>query len=192
MGATTVVFLVIGAIAVGLLVLSLLGDLLPLHSHLNAHADADLVSLPVVAAFVGSVGFGGAIAAELVPGAGGADVAAALAAGVAAAVPTTWLAGRLVRAARTMRTDATPTRSDLVGAFGVVVSALPPDGYGQVRLHVGGAPMNVNARAATPGAALPAGTRVFVVDAPTDTSVLVEDAASFLPAAQPPVPPSTS
>lgn len=185
MGATTVVFLLVGGVAVALLALSLLvGDLLP--GHLHVSADLDVVSLPVIAGFLGAVGFGGAIAAELTPGGGGTDVLAALVAGLAAAVPTAWLAARLVRAARDMPTDATIRRGDLLGALGVVVSAVPADGYGQVRLHVGGAPLNVNARAA---AAMPAGTPVFVVDAPTETSVVVEASSSFLPSIPPPAEP---
>jgi membrane protein implicated in regulation of membrane protease activity len=181
-GATTVVFLAIGAVAVALLALSLLvGDLLPGHVHVPA--DLDVVSLPVIAGFLGAAGFGGAIAAELSPGGGGTDVLAALVAGTAAAPPTAWLAARLVRAARAMPTDATLRRADLVGALGVVVSAVPAGGYGQVRLQVGGAPLQVNAQAAGP---LPAGTRVFVIDAPTDTCVIVEESASFLPAIPPP------
>jgi len=178
MGTPTVVFLVIGALAIGMLALSLLvGEFV----HIHAHADVDggWLSLPVIASFVGAVGFGGAIAAELAPGQGAVDVVAGLAVGVAAAVPTAWFAGRLVRAAQNMSTDATPTRAHLIGAMGVVVSPLPADGYGEVRLSVGGAPMKVNAKAATP---LRAGTRVFVVDAPTETSVVVEETASFLPA----------
>jgi membrane protein implicated in regulation of membrane protease activity len=181
-GATTVVFLLAGGVAVALLALSLLaGDLLPGHVHVPT--DLDVVSLPVIAGFLGAVGFGGAIAAELTPGSGGADVLAALVAGLAAAVPTAWLVARLVRAARAMPTDATIRRADLVGALGVVVSAVPVDGYGQVRLQVGGAPMKVNAKSAGP---LPAGTPVFVVDAPTETSVVVEASSSFLPSIPPP------
>ena len=181
MDAATVVFLVVGAVAIGLLALSLLvGEFFSLHAHVDV-ADG-WISLPVVAGFVGALGFGAAIAAELVPGDGAADVVVGLAVGVAAAVPTAWFAGRLVRAAQNMRTDATPSRAHLIGALGVVVSPVPADGYGEVRLSVGGAPMKFNARSATP---LKTGTRVFVIDVPTETSVVVEEAASFLPSTPP-------
>lgn len=181
MDTATVVFLVIGAVAVGLLALSLLvGEFFQVHAH--ADIAGGWLSLPVIAGFIGAFGFAGAAAAELVPGKGGADIAAGLAFGVVAAVPTAWFAGRLIRAAQNMHTDATPSRQHLIGAMGVVVSPLPAGGYGEVRLHVGGAPMKLNATAATP---LKTGTRVFVIDVPTETSVVVEETASFLPSTSP-------
>ena len=70
-----------------------------------------------------------------------------------------------------MRTDATPTRDDLVGALGVVVTPIPASGYGEVRVRLGGQPVKLNARADQP---VPLGAQVFVVEAPSDTSVIVE------------------
>jgi membrane protein implicated in regulation of membrane protease activity len=88
-------------------------------------------------------------------------------------VPAAWLAWRLARAAREMPTDATPARHHLVGTQGVVVTPVPAgSGYGEVRLRLGGQPMKVYARADRP---LPAGARVFVVEAPSETSVVVEE-----------------
>ena len=82
-------------------------------------------------------------------------VVGAVAGGVLAAVPTGWLASRLARAARNMRTDATPTRADLVGALGVVVTPIPADGYGEVRIRLGGQPVKLNARADQPSRSAP-------------------------------------
>ena len=76
------------------------------------------------------------------------------------------------RAAGRMRTDATPTRSDLVGRLGVVVTTIPAEGYGEVRITIGGQPVKLNARSDKPVAM---GARIFVVEAPTDTSVVVEE-----------------
>jgi len=161
------VFLVIGGVGVAVLALSLLvGDLL----HLG-HPDADgPFSLPAVAGFVGAFGFIGAVGASLpLPG---SPAVAGSALGLVAAVPTAWFAVRLARAAAQMRSDATPTRSDLVGTVGVVVSPIPDSGYGQVRVRLGGQPVQLNARSDRP---LPSGARILVVLAPSDTSVVVEE-----------------
>jgi membrane protein implicated in regulation of membrane protease activity len=100
-------------------------------------------------------------------------IAVAVAAGALAAVPAAWLAWRLSRAARNMRTDATPQRQHLVGSLGVVVTPVPAGaGYGEVRVRLGGQPVKLNARA---DRAIAAGARVFVVEAPSETSVVVEE-----------------
>jgi membrane-bound ClpP family serine protease len=165
----TVTFLVIGAIGVVLLAASLLvGDLL----HIG-HPDADgPFSVPAIAAFVGAFGFGGAIAAALTRGSSAISVLVAVLVGVGVAFPTAWGTMLLARAASRMRTDATPTRSDLVGRLGVVVTSIPAEGYGEVRITMGGQPVKLNARSDQPVAL---GARVFVVEAPTDTSVVVEE-----------------
>jgi membrane protein implicated in regulation of membrane protease activity len=122
----------------------------------------------VIAGFIGAFGFGGAIAAEVIPG-HNAWLASGM--GLLAAIPTAWAAGRLVDAAMNMPTDATPTSGDIVGMTGVVISPVPVGGYGEVRLTVGGQPMKFNARSVEP---LAIGTHVFVIEVPSPTSVLVE------------------
>jgi len=168
----TVTFLVIGAIGVVLLAASLLvGDVL----HIG-HPDADgPFSVPAIAAFVGSFGFGGAIAAALTGGSSSVAVIVGVLAGVGVAFPTAWGTMLLARAAGRMRTDATPTRGDLVGRLGVVVTSIPAEGYGEVRVTIGGQPVKLNARSDKPVAM---GARIFVVEAPTDTSVVVEETAA--------------
>ncbi|GLX99694.1 MULTISPECIES: hypothetical protein [Actinoplanes] len=170
MATATVVFLVIGGFGVALLALALLGGEL-LHI---GHPDAGgPVSLEVVAGFLGAFGFAGAAATELFGARTPVMLAAAAAVGAAAAVPTGWLAWRLARAARNMRTDATPTRDDLVGTLGVVVTPVPAgSGYGEVRIRLGGQPVKLNARAVQ---AIPIGAQVFVVEAASETSVVVEE-----------------
>jgi membrane protein implicated in regulation of membrane protease activity len=74
-------------------------------------------------------------------------------------------------AAVNMPTDATPTSADLLGTIGVVVTGVPADGFGEVRVTVAGQPMKVYARADRP---LVRGTRVMVIEVPSPTSVLVE------------------
>jgi membrane protein implicated in regulation of membrane protease activity len=173
MNGVTVTFLLIGGLGVVVLGVSLLvGDVL----HFG-HPDADgPFSLPAVAGFVGAFGFGGAVGATLSGGSAPVALVVGGVTGVAAAIPAAWFAIRLARAASRMRTDATPTRSDLVGRLGVVVTAIPSQGYGEVRITIGGQPVKLNAKSDQP---LALGSRVFVVEAPTDTSVVVEPTASL-------------
>jgi membrane protein implicated in regulation of membrane protease activity len=70
-----------------------------------------------------------------------------------------------------MSTDATLTSHDLIGTVGVVITPVPVGGYGEVRLSVAGQQIKFNARSDQP---LALGTRVFVIEVPTPTSVLVE------------------
>ncbi|HYN94820.1 MAG TPA: hypothetical protein VES42_13305 [Pilimelia sp.] len=168
MSSATVIFLVIGGLGVAILAVALVGGEL-LHF---GHPDVDgPVPLEAAAGFAGAFGFAGAIASELLGAESAGAIAAAGGAGAAAALPTAYLALRLSRAARGMRTDATPTRADLVGTLGVVVSPIPAGGYGQVRVRIGGQPVQLNARASLP---IPRGASIFVVEAPSDTSVVVE------------------
>ncbi|GAA2216832.1 NfeD family protein [Micromonospora olivasterospora] len=168
MATGTLTFLIIGGAGVGVLALALLGtELLQF-----GHADVDgPVSVEAVAGFAGAFGFGAAIVNELLGGRTPGMIAAAVAGGALAAVPTAWLAARLSRSARNMRTDPTPTRSDLVGALGLVVTPVPVGGYGEVRVRVAGQPVKLNARADEP---IAVGARVFVVEALSETSVHVE------------------
>ncbi len=165
------VFLVVGALGLGVLLLSLVvgevGDL----------GDADgPFSVPAVAALLGGVGFGGAAAAtllpETLPDAGRALLA--LVTGLLLAVPLAWAAVRLSRGLRDMPTAETLTRHHLAGTQGVVVSAIPSPGYGEVRLTVAGQSLKFAARSDTP---LRAGTPVYVVEALSETAVHVVSTA---------------
>jgi membrane protein implicated in regulation of membrane protease activity len=169
MNAATMVFLVIGGLGVVVLALGLLGAEI-LHF---GQPDVDgPVSLEAVAGFVGAFGFVAAAVNELLGARTPGPVAVAAGAGAAAALPTAYLALRLSRAARGMRTDATPTRRDLVGSVGVVVTPIPSRGYGEVRVRVGGQPVKLNAKSDRP---IQIGAQIFVVEAPSDTSVIVEE-----------------
>jgi membrane protein implicated in regulation of membrane protease activity len=161
----------VGALGLSVLLLSLVvgevGDL----------GDADgPFSVPAVAALLGGVGFGGAAAAtllpETLPDAGRALLA--LVAGLLLAVPLAWAAVRLSRGLRDMPTAETLTRSHLAGTQGVVVSAIPSPGYGEVRLTVAGQSLKFAARSDVP---LRAGTPVYVVEALSETAVQVVSTA---------------
>jgi membrane protein implicated in regulation of membrane protease activity len=168
--ATSVAFLVVGGIGVlvllGALVLGDVGDL-----------DGDgPFSLPALAALVGGVGFGGAAATALLPQAlpGALRLPLALLVGLAVAVPLAWAALRLSRSLRDMPTQETLTRHHLIGCQGVVVSAVPSPGLGEVRLRVAGQQVKVAARS---DVALRVGTPVYVVEALSETSVQVVSTA---------------
>jgi membrane protein implicated in regulation of membrane protease activity len=169
------VFLVIGAVGLVVLLLSLLvGEFGELGL---GDVDADgPFSVPALAALLGGIGFGGAAATSLLPGtlpdAGRALLA--LAVGVAVALPLAWGAVRLSRALKDMPTQPTLTRHHLVGAQGVVVSAVPSPGYGEVRLSVAGQQLKYAARSDVP---LATGTPVYVVDALSETAVEVVSTA---------------
>ncbi|MEV4196927.1 hypothetical protein [Micromonospora globbae] len=155
----TLIFLIIGGAGVAVLALALLGTEL---LHVGGVDLDGPVSVEAVAGFAGAFGFGGAIVNELLGGRTG---------GAIAAFPVAWFAARLSRAARRMRTDPTPTRGDLVGALGLVVTPVPANGYGEVRVRVAGQPVKLNARADRP---IPMGAQIFVVEALSETSVHVE------------------
>lgn len=169
------VFLVIGAVGLAVLLLSLfVGELGELGL---GEVDADgWFSVPAAAALLGGVGFGGAAATSVLPEDLPDAVTAllAVAVGLAVAVPLAWGAVRLSRALRDMPTQETLTRHHLVGAQGVVVSAVPGSGFGEVRLAMAGQQLKFSARSDVP---LPAGTPVYVVEALSETAVEVVSTA---------------
>jgi membrane protein implicated in regulation of membrane protease activity len=168
-----VAFLLVGALGIVVLLLSLfageIGDF--------GHPDADgPFSVPAIAALLGGIGFGGAAASAVLPEAlpDPVTVLLALAVGLAVAVPLAWGAVRLSRALKNMPTQETLTRHHLIGAQGVVVSAVPSPGFGEVRLSLAGQQLKFAARSDLP---LPAGTPVYVVEALSETAVQVVSTA---------------
>jgi membrane protein implicated in regulation of membrane protease activity len=174
MDTATVVFLIIGTVGVLILLAGLLG--------LDGF-DLDLpVPVEAVAAALGGFGFSAAIMSATLGAATPLPLLAATATGAAVAMPAGWLALRLARAASRMATDATPTRDDLLGLIGTVVTPIPAQGYGEVRVTLGGQPVKLNAGADID---IPRGAEVFVITAPSETSVLVEPLSTD-PNRQPP------
>ena len=175
MDPIAVAFLAAGGVGLLVLVVALLAGEVEL-----GPLDADgPFSLPALAALLGGVGFGGAAAVALLPGLPRAvTVLAALAVGLVVAVPLAAGAVRLAAALRDMPTQPTLTRAALLGSQGVVVSAIPAGGLGEVRLSVAGQQLKYSARCDVP---LRSGTPVYVVDTPSDTSVEVVSTAPDLP-----------
>ena len=168
-------YLILGVAGLVLLAVSLVvGDLLDgvLDGALGG-LSGDWFSTEVVGGFVSALGFGGAIAL----GFDAPDVVAA-AVGIAAGVTFGFLAASLTRLVRGGGTDATPSTSDMVGQTGSVISAIPADGLGTVRVRLGGHTLRYSARAEIP---LDAGTEVHVTGVLSPTAVEVAPTWSALP-----------
>ena len=172
------VFLLVGALGIVVLLLSLFAG----EFGEFGHPDADgPFSVPALAALLGGVGFGGAAASAVLPEAlpDVVTVLLSLVVGLAVAVPLAWGAVRLSRALKDMPTQETLTRCHLIGAQGVVISAVPSPGFGEVRLSLAGQHLKFSARSDEP---LPAGTPVYVVEALSETAVeVVSTAPESLP-----------
>jgi membrane protein implicated in regulation of membrane protease activity len=163
------VFLLVGALGIVVLLLSLFAGEIGEFGHPDADGP---FSVPAIAALLGGVGFGGAAAFAVLPEAlpDAVTVLLSMAVGLAVAVPLAWGAVRLSRALQGMPTQETLTRHHLLGAQGVVISAVPSPGFGEVRLSLAGQQLKYAARSDVP---LPPGTPVYVVEALSETAVEV-------------------
>ena len=158
-------FLVVGAIGLLLAVIGLfLGDV-------DVDLGPDFLSLPVIAAFVGAVGFVGAA----VVGAGG-TTSTALVAGAGAGLVLGYGTFRFARGLMHMPTDPPTRADDLLGRPGRVVTDVAVDRYGEVLVDVAGQRVKLGARSTTETVA---GTDVVVIEVLSPTSVLVEPAEVF-------------
>lgn len=156
-------YLVIGGIGVALLVVSLVvGEIF---DGLFDALGGDLVSGASLAAFLGALGFVGALTYGST-GSHGWATAAGLGAGVVIGAG----AGLLTRTLNRDGDDSTVRSSALAGRDATVVSAVPEEGYGEVSIVVAGHLTKLNARA---GEALPAGTPVTITAVLSPTSVQV-------------------
>jgi membrane protein implicated in regulation of membrane protease activity len=156
-------YLVVGGIGVALLVFSLVvGELF---DGLFDAFGSDLLSGASVAAFLGTLGFVGALVFGSTQSHGWAT-GAGLLAGVLVGAGAGWLSSALSR-----DDDSSTVRSSsLAGRDATVVSAVPAEGYGEVSVVVAGHITKLNARA---GTALPAGTPVTITAVLSATSVQV-------------------
>jgi hypothetical protein len=156
-------FLIIGALGLGLLLVSVvLGDLL------DGVFDAltgDVFSSAVIGGFVAAFGFGGA----LVQGLGGTAFAGVLV-GIGAGGLAGWFTTWLTRLVKDGGSDATLEPADALGRSGRVISAIPADGFGSVRVVVGGHTLQLNARAEAP---IAPGAEIHVTEILSPTAVLV-------------------
>lgn len=159
-----IAFLAIGILGVVLLLVSLVvGE--HLHGIFDALGGGDWFTGSSLAAFLGALGFGGAIVQQLtnsIPLA----VVGGLVLGLGAGALIAYGMFRL----KLMDTGGAPTTSALIDAVGVVVSSIPADGFGEVRVTRQGHMVKLNARSSVP---LPTGTQVTVADVLSATAVVV-------------------
>lgn len=163
-------FLAIGAVGVLLLVVALVvGDLV--EGVFDSLGGGGLFSTEALAAFLGVLGFGGAIALEVT-----GSLTVALVVGVVCGVAVGALAGWASKKLHEGDHSGATSTHDLVEQIGQVVSDIPADGFGIVSVSRAGHLTRLNARSST---AVPAGTTVTVVSVLSPTAVQVEPL--FLP-----------
>ncbi len=158
------VFLIIGGVGIALLLISLL-----VGEHVDGVVDSlgggDWFSGSSLAAFIGAFGFGGAIVLDQT----GTMLWAVLGGLVIGALVGAMIGYLFLRLRRSQEGGA-PTTSDLVERSGVVITDIPADGMGEIRILQAGHMTKLYARAPEP---LRAGTRVTVTDVISATSVKV-------------------
>jgi len=162
------VFLVLGFVGLGLVLLSLLvGD------HLEAAfggafnaLEGDVFSTAVIGGFISAFGFGAAAA----DGAGLPD-AAALAIGGGSGFVVGWFAWWLTRLIKDGPSDGTVSIGDTVGQVGRVLTTIPGgESYGVIRVSVGGHVMQCNASSLL---SIEAGSEVSITGVLSPTAVTV-------------------
>lgn len=165
-----VALLIIGAVGVGLLLISLLlGDLL---DGVFEGFDIDtggVLSTEVVGAFLGAFGFGGALLRQATT----VGWPLAIGGGAVAGVVVGAIALMIVRMVVDMPTDETPRSADLAGKIGRVITRIPVDGLGEITVLHAGHHVKMNARANEP---IASGADVVIIDVLSTTSVLVAEA----------------
>lgn len=164
-------FLVIGLAGLGLVAVSLvLGDLFD--GAFDALA-GDVFSSAVIGGFVSAFGFGAALMQGI-----GTPALVSVPVGLGAGVVVGWLAWWLTKLVKDGGSDATLTADDALGRSGRVITAIPTDGFGAVRLMIGGHSVQLNAKAETP---VQPGTEVHVTRILSPTAVLVAPVWNELP-----------
>ncbi len=162
------VFLVLGFVGLALITLSLVvGDHLDAAFHgALGWLEGDVFSTAVIGGFVSAFGFGAAAA----DGAG-LPTAVAVVIGTGVGVAVGWFAWWLTRLVKDGPSDGTVSISDAVGRVGKVLTAVPGgQGYGVVRVTVGGHVLQLNASCSSP---LEAGDEVNVTGVTSPTAVTV-------------------
>jgi hypothetical protein len=170
-GDAVTVFLVIGAVGLAIVLLALvLGEVLEgIFGAFDLDAGGGVFSAPVLGSFLASFGFG----AALIMFATGAGATVGALGGLASGIVVGGIALVMMRSLINMPTDETVTTAGLAGATGVVVTAIPADGFGEVTIRHHGSQHKYNARAPEP---IAAGTSVRVTAVLSASAVQVERA----------------
>ncbi|MFA9430623.1 NfeD family protein [Egicoccus sp. AB-alg2] len=171
-GDAVTAFIVIGAVGLALVLLSLLlGEVFEgLFGGLDIDVGGGIFSAPVLGSFLASFGFG----AALIVYATGAGAALGALGGLASGLVVGGIALAMMRSLVNMPTDDTVSTSGLAGSAGVVITAIPADGFGEVTVRHHGSQHKYNARALEP---IPAGSPVRVTAVLSASAVQVERAS---------------
>lgn len=170
------VFLILGGVGIVLLVLALLvGEILEGMLDVDAlmGLDSDVFSTASLAGLLGGFGFAGAIGYSVFN-----SMPIAVGIGVVSGIVLAYLAGKFTALLRRQAADSVHNTRSLLGEEAQVITAIPRDGYGQIRLTQGKTTLNAKSPLA-----LEAGTRVWVSGVLSATSVQVSpiDPAAGLP-----------
>lgn len=158
-------FLVIGAVGIVLLLFSLIvGE--HLHGIFDALGGGDWFTGSSMAAFLGALGFGGAIVKQLT-----GSTLLAVVGGILLGVAFGALVAYGMLTLRRNDTGGVVTTHELLNAPGVVLSDIPAQGFGEIRVTRQGQMMKLNAKSTIP---LATGTQVTVIDVLSATAVIVE------------------
>lgn len=161
-------FFVIGGIGILLLLVALLaGDVFEgVLGFDGADAlDSDILSTAGIAGLLGGFGFAGAIGLAVT-----GSMLLAIIIGLLVGFLMGWGTGKLTKLLRSQGADVAPSTHSLIGVEALVITAVPVDGYGQVRLSHGGHTITLNAKSPVP---LDSGARVWVSGVLSATSVEV-------------------
>lgn len=167
-------FIIIGFIGLGVLLLSVvIGDLFDVSGHFDGVLDSDIFSTAAVASFLGAFGFAGYVAHAVV-----GPLWLAIVIGLAVGLAVGYGAIRLTRSLQ--RDGDTPSlnTSTMVGLPATVISTIPTQGYGEIRINVGGQPLKINARSHLE---IPQGTEVWVSGVLSATAVEVRSTQEIEP-----------
>ncbi|MHB1139645.1 MAG: hypothetical protein ACYC2O_11875 [Microthrixaceae bacterium] len=128
----------------------------------------DWASVPVLGAALGAFGIAGWVTLDAL---GTLSVVCAFVAAAVFALGALWFVNKVRHGA----TDATPTRGDLVGMPGKVVTPIV-GGRGEVLVRLGGQPRKLTALS---GGDHPLGEQIVVIEAVSDSSVRIMSQEEF-------------
>jgi membrane protein implicated in regulation of membrane protease activity len=167
-------FGVIGAIGLAVVIGSLvLGDLLEgAFESLDIDVGGGMFSTPVIGSFLAAFGFGAVLVLTTSDAGSGIAALSGAGGGLVLGGISLWITRSLMH----MSTDDPVRTDDVVGKPGVVVSAIPGGGLGEITLVHLGQRLKYSARADT---AIPYGSAVVVVAVLSSSSVMVEASTDF-------------